>query len=90
MYKKWFILAVLILGFTFQICFAENIKFRSTSKGTDGNPLLLTGVLTKPEGSGPFPAVVLLHGWCVHEFGTAEKRIMVKPISGLGLCNITT
>ena len=57
------------MGFTFQICFAENIKFKSTSKGKDGNPLLLTGVLTKPEGSGPFPAVVLLHGWCVHEFG---------------------
>jgi dienelactone hydrolase len=62
MFQKYLILILLILGFTFQISFAENIKFKSTSKGKDGNLLLLTGILTKPEGNGPFPAVVLLHG----------------------------
>ena len=67
--KKCLILILLILCFTFQISFAENITFKSTNKGKDGNPLLLTGVLSKPEDSGPFPAVVLLHGWCGHEFG---------------------
>jgi dienelactone hydrolase len=69
MFKKYLILTLLILGFTFQISFAESIKFKSTQKGIDGNPLLLTGVLTKPEGHGPFPAIVLLHGWCGPEFG---------------------
>ena len=69
--KKCLILIFIILGLTFQISFAENIKFKSTSKGKDGNPLLLTGVLAKPGGSGPFPAVVFLHGWCGHEFDKA-------------------
>jgi hypothetical protein len=42
------------LGFTFQITFAENIKFKSTSKDKDGSPLILTGVLTKPAGMDQF------------------------------------
>lgn len=62
MFKKCLILILLILGFTFQISFAENIKFKSTGKSEDGTPLMLTGILTKPEGIGPFPAVVMLHG----------------------------
>ena len=74
MFQKYLILILLILGFTFQISFAGNIKFKSTSKGKDGNPLLLTGVLTKPEGHGPFPAIVLLHGWCGHEFGKPRSE----------------
>ena len=74
MHKKYFILALLIMGFTFQISFAENIKFKSTSKDKDGNPLILTGVLTKPEGNGPFPAIVFLHGWCWHEFGKPRSE----------------
>ena len=74
MLKKCLILIVLILGFTFQITFAENIEFKSTSKGGDGNPILLTGVLTKPEGEGPFPAVVFLHGWCAHEYGKPRSE----------------
>ncbi|MGV7224784.1 MAG: dienelactone hydrolase family protein [Nitrospinales bacterium] len=60
--KKCLILILLILGFTFQISFAENIKFKSTRKGTDGKLIVLTGILTKPDGDGPFPAVVFLHG----------------------------
>jgi dienelactone hydrolase len=38
-------------------------KFRSSSKTESGQPLILTGILTKPIGDdGPFPAVVVLHG----------------------------
>jgi len=60
--KKCLILILLIFGFTFQISFAENIKFKSTSKGIDGKPVKLAGILTKPDGNGPYPAVVFLHG----------------------------
>jgi dienelactone hydrolase len=72
--KKCLILLLLILGFTLQTSFAENITIKSTSKNKDGSPLILTGVLTKPEGNGPFPAVVLLHGWCGHEFGKPRSE----------------
>ncbi len=74
MFKKCLFLILLILGLTFQISFAENIKLKSTSKGKDGNSLLLTGVLTKPDGKGPFPAIVFLHGWCGHEFGKPRSE----------------
>ncbi|CAB1064212.1 hypothetical protein D1BOALGB6SA_9003 [Olavius sp. associated proteobacterium Delta 1] len=62
MYKKYLIIFVLIFGFIVQASLADSVKFKSTSKGSDGRPLMLTGILTKPEGNGPFPAVVLLHG----------------------------
>ena len=62
MVKKSLMLTLLILGFTFQISLAENIEFKSSSDGKDGKALILTGVLNKPKGKGPFPAVVLMHG----------------------------
>ena len=62
MYKNQLIFIFLILGFTSQISFAENVQFESNSKSEDGKPLILSGILTKPNGKGPFPAVVLLHG----------------------------
>jgi dienelactone hydrolase len=62
MYKKQILLAMLILGIAVQLGFADPIKFKSTSTDKDGKPLSLTGILTKPEGDGPFPAIVLLHG----------------------------
>jgi dienelactone hydrolase len=74
MFKKCLILILMILGFSFQISLAEIIEFKSTSKNKDGSPLVLKGVLTKPEGDGPFPAIVLLHGWCGHEFGKLRSE----------------
>ena len=62
MTKKCTIWILLILGFTFKMCFAENITFKSSLKSEDGNTLILPGILAKPEGNGPFPSVVLLHG----------------------------
>ncbi len=38
----------------------ESVTFKGT--GEARTPLILTGKLTKPQGNGPFPAVVLLHG----------------------------
>jgi dienelactone hydrolase len=41
---------------------AVSVQFKSLDIGSDGNPIILTGKLTKPKGEGPFPALVLLHG----------------------------
>ena len=40
----------------------EIVTFKGTETATEPNPLMLTAKLTKPDGDGPFPAVVLLHG----------------------------
>lgn len=40
----------------------DTVSFQSPAAHTGGSPLNLTGRLKKPDGLGPFPAVVLLHG----------------------------
>lgn len=40
---------------------ASVVTFKSLSAGNGDNPVL-RGILGKPEGAGPFPAVVMLHG----------------------------
>jgi dienelactone hydrolase len=57
MLKKVPILTFLILVITTQFSFAENVTIKSRQEG-----VTLPGILTKPQGDGPFPAVVLLHG----------------------------
>ena len=56
-----FVFVYIIFGFA-NITSAEKITFRSNSETEDGKPLMLTGYLQKPDGDGPFPAVVMLHG----------------------------
>lgn len=41
---------------------AEHVSFKGTTKTAKGDFVTLTGKLVKPQGDGPFPAVVLLHG----------------------------
>jgi dienelactone hydrolase len=41
---------------------AEDISFKGTSKSSSGDTLTLTGKLLKPQGNGPFPAIILMHG----------------------------
>ena len=41
---------------------AEVVSFKGTTKIKSGDFVTLTGKLTKPQGDGPFPAVVLMHG----------------------------
>jgi hypothetical protein len=77
MFKNRIILGILILGITIQISFAENVKFKSDIKDKDGNPVMLTGILTKPEGKGPFSAVVLLHGASGMQYG----KTLMEPWS---------
>jgi dienelactone hydrolase len=41
---------------------AERVTFKGTGTTASGDPFILTGKLTKPQGDGPFPALVCLHG----------------------------
>jgi dienelactone hydrolase len=72
--QRYIIAVALMVGFTFQVVFAETVIFQSTSKGKDGKPIKLTGILTKPEGNGPFPAVILLHGCSGVEDGKVRNE----------------
>jgi len=82
-------LTLLILGFTFQIGFAESIKFKSSSKGNDGNPLILTGELTKPVGNGPFPGIVLLmHGCDGNRDTTTRNKYWVSLLVKWGYATL--
>ncbi len=40
-----------------------DVTFRSTTAGAGTTPLRISGVLNVPSGRGPFPAVVLAHGY---------------------------
>jgi len=40
-----------------------DVTFASTTMGRDTEPLRISGVLNVPTGRGPFPAVVLAHGY---------------------------
>jgi dienelactone hydrolase len=40
----------------------DTVSFQSSAAHTGGGALNLTGRLKKPDGGGPFPAVILLHG----------------------------
>ncbi len=41
---------------------ADFVTFKGTGTAAEPDPLILTAKLMKPEGEGPFPAVVMLHG----------------------------
>jgi len=54
------ILAIWLIG---SAAFAtEVVSFKGTTKIASGDFVTLIGKLTKPQGDGPFPAVVLMHG----------------------------
>ena len=58
----WALAGILIFVTVTTSSGAENVTFQGTSKTNAGDFVILTGKLTKPQGGGPFPAVVLLHG----------------------------
>jgi len=62
MHKKKMLLVILILVIAAQLSFADSVIFKSSSTSKDGKSIALSGILTKPDGNGPFPAVVFLHG----------------------------
>lgn len=53
---------VLVIETSMSVIAADMVTFKGTDTTAAGNPLMLTGKLTRPKGDGPFPAVVLLHG----------------------------
>lgn len=40
----------------------EKVTFPSEDQGKDGTPTILEGYVFRPDGPGPFPAIVALHG----------------------------
>ena len=61
MTRKIFISILLVIAIATYANAVERIYFKGTDKDKDGNVLELRGKLIKPDGNGPFPAVVLLH-----------------------------
>jgi dienelactone hydrolase len=61
---KWLIAAMLgVLLAAWRPALAEGVSFPSLDTPvTGGKPTLLSGLLMKPDGPGPFPAIVALHG----------------------------
>ncbi len=57
----WALVVFLIMG-SVTLSAAEDVTFQGTTKTKAGDLVMLSGKLTKPQGSGPFPAVVMLHG----------------------------
>lgn len=57
----WLILIAIVIPGAGLAAEPDQISFAATTDH-DGKAVTLTGELHKPEGSGPFPAVVLMHG----------------------------
>lgn len=80
--KRSLIFALFTLCLFFFIsCAGKTVSFESSST-YEGEPVELQGSLSKPEGDGPFPAVVLLHG-CG---GIMDNRqdFWVKKLNAMG------
>ena len=52
---------LMVIGTVISSPAADEITFKANSTTLIGDPVILTGKLTKPQGDGPFPAVVFLH-----------------------------
>ena len=62
MLREVIIVLMLVVGLAVKASPSEIITFKGTGTAAEPDPLILTAKLTKPDGDGPFPAVVLLHG----------------------------
>jgi len=62
MMRKVFITKLLIGLLLVSGSCASFVRFESVAITPDQTPQMLTGLLMKPSGDGPFPAVVMLHG----------------------------
>lgn len=82
-----FVFVCIIFGIAY-ITSAEKIAFRSNSKTEDGKPLMLTGELQKPDGDGPFPAVVMLHRCSGLEKHKKSFDIWAKRLAGWGYVSL--
>jgi dienelactone hydrolase len=62
MARKILVLALVIASTLTLAACASTVKIKGRTSIPDETPLILKGSLMKPQGDGPFPAVVLLHG----------------------------
>lgn len=62
MLRQIVIVVILVIVTSTSVIAADIVTFKGSDTTAAGSPLMLTGKLTKPQGNGPFPAVVLLHG----------------------------
>jgi dienelactone hydrolase len=62
MVRQIAIVVILIIASSTSGIAADVGTFKASEIAPAGTPLMLTGKLTKPQGNGPFPAIVLLHG----------------------------
>ncbi len=79
----------------------DAVSFRSSEGNVLGGALTLTGRLKKPEGDGPFPAIVLLHGcggiqanrdhrWAERLAGWGYVTLQADSFRPRGLSNVCT
>jgi dienelactone hydrolase len=62
MLREMIIALMLVVGLAVKASPSEIVTFKGTGTAAELDPLILTAKLTKPDGDGPFPAVVLFHG----------------------------
>ena len=59
---NWGFVCILIIATVTLAAAADTVTFQGTTKTKAGDFVMLNGKLTKPQGGGPFPAIVILHG----------------------------
>jgi len=62
MTRKWHVIVLLMVAALMFTACASTVRFKSIDIIKSEGPQMLTGKLIKPNGDGPFPAVVMLHG----------------------------
>jgi dienelactone hydrolase len=96
--KKGIVMGILLL-FLVGVALAyagESITFKGTSKKDE--PFMLKGILTRPQGQGPFPAIVMLSGgrgfhdahskWIERFVNWGYVALQVETLSSRGLSEI--
>lgn len=79
----------------------DSVSFASSETNLTTSPLMLSGRLQKPDGNGPFPAVVLLHGcagiqprrdhpWAERLTGWGYVTLQVDSFEPRGISSICT
>lgn len=113
---RWYLVVVLFVALSFASCAQapapgkierprdpNTVSFQSSAAHATfgGGALNLTGRLTKPDGKGPFPAIVLLHGcggiqpkrdhrWAERLAGWGYVTLQVDSFRPRGLSNVCT
>jgi len=84
MIKRILIITLFVFGTASMVNAFESLTFKGTGTTKSGKQLILTGRLTKPEGNGPFPAVILLHGAGGIDYTKKRNRDWAKRLVNWG------